>query len=225
MKNNKQFKFIGAGVSFALFCLLIVLVKTVDVAAIGPEDTSIGLSHLNAAVHSALGVNSFWYMITEFLCYVAIAIVIEYALIGLFELITRKSFAKVDKYLYCLGGLYAVVFVLYAVFEKVVINYRPIIEEGAEHVEASFPSSHTMLACTVLGSVFLVIRKYGNQVVKKNVNEKLLQVAIAVMCVVTVLGRLLCGVHWFTDIIGGVLISTALLFAFAGVLDITDDLK
>ena len=34
---------------------------------------------------------------------------------------------------------------------------------------------------------------------------------------VLMVGRLLSGVHWLTDIIGGVLISLGLLFLFAGV--------
>jgi undecaprenyl-diphosphatase len=35
--------------------------------------------------------------------------------------------------------------------------------------------------------------------------------------VIAVAGRLLSGVHWFTDIVGGVLISMTLLACFSGV--------
>lgn len=222
MKNSSTSKkFVLSGVFFALFLVLIALVKTVDVAAIGPEDTSIGMSHINSAVHEFFGINNLWYAITQATGVIAICLVLEYAIIGLLELISRKSFAQVDNYLYCLGGLFAVVLVLYAFFEKVIINYRPIIEEGAEHVEASFPSSHTMLVCTVLGAVIMVLRKYGN-VSSKNQSKttaKFLQIFLFVLIILTVVGRLVCGVHWFTDILGSVLISASLLFLFSGCLD------
>lgn len=217
--SNKKLAF--SGVFFALFILLIVLVKTVDVAAIGPEGTSIGFSHINGAIHDFFGINTLWYAITQATGVIAICLMLEYAIIGLLELISRKSFAKVDNYLYCLGGLFATVVVLYVLFEKVVINYRPIIEEGAEHVEASFPSTHTMLVCSVLGGVVMILKKYGN-VNSKNQSKRtaaFIQVFLIVLIILTVIGRLVCGVHWFTDILGGVLISAALLFLFSAALD------
>jgi undecaprenyl-diphosphatase len=39
---------------------------------------------------------------------------------------------------------------------------------------------------------------------------------------ITVFGRLICGVHWFTDIVGGILISVSLVTAFAAFLDYCD---
>ena len=226
MKNSSKTRmsFILSGIFLALFAVLIVLVKTVDVATIGPEGTSIGLSHINAGVHEFFGINDTWYAITQATGVIAICLVGEYALIGLLELISRKSLEKVDGYLYCLGGLFVVVGILYVLFEKVVINYRPIIEEGAEHVEASFPSSHTMLVCTVLGSVIIIIRRYGEKAskIKNDKRALILQVVLAVFILLTVIGRLVCGVHWFTDILGGVLISAALLFAFSASLEILD---
>ena len=221
MSNKGKKNLILSGVFFALFVLLIVLVKTVDVAAIGPEGTSIGFSHINGAIHDFFGINMLWYAITQATGVIAICLMLEYAIIGLLELISRKSFSKVDKYLYCLGGLFAAVVVLYALFEKVVINYRPIIEEGAEHVEASFPSSHTMLVCSVLGGVIMILKKYGN-VNTKNQSKRtaaFIRVFLSVLILLTVIGRLVCGVHWFTDILGGVLISSALLFLFSAALD------
>ena len=224
-RSNRRFVF--SAVIFVLIFVLIALVKTFDVAAIGPEGTSIGFSHLNGAVHEFFGLSNVWYAITQATGIVAICLVLEYAILGLIQLISRKSFAKVDRYIYCLGGLFAVVFVLYALFEKVVINYRPIIEEGAEHVEASFPSSHTMLVCTVLGSVILILDKYGNIGIKNQSKKTVtfLKAFLFVLILLTVIGRLVCGVHWLTDILGGVLISLALLFLFSAVLDRVDDKK
>ena len=219
MKNNSITKFICSGVLFVLFFVLIALIKSYDVDAIGPESTSIGLSHLNLAVHNIFGYSKFWYFLTEIFGLVAIGVVLQYAVAGAYQLIKRKSLLKVDTPILLLGGLYVVVFALYGLFEKVVINYRPIIEEGAEHVEASFPSSHTMLVCVVMGSLILMINKYRLQA--SSSDRLLIRIIAAVIIVLTVIGRLVCGVHWFTDILGGVIISGALLCLFSGLLDKT----
>ena len=209
-------KFLLAVLFLILFAVLILLVKKVNVAAIGPEGTSIGLSDLNKSFHEMTGENHTLYKISEYLGYGALALVGVFGLVGLAQLIRRRSLLKVDHEILALGGLYVVVLGLYFVFEKVVINYRPVIMEGDAHVEASFPSSHTMLAMVVLGSTLMVISKY--------VKQDGLRVGLEMLCIISivllVLGRLLCGVHWLTDIIGGVLISGALLFAFAGVKDL-----
>ncbi|SFC92863.1 phosphatase PAP2 family protein [Butyrivibrio sp. YAB3001] len=209
IRNNYLF----GGLFFALFLVLIILVKAADVAAVGPNDTSIGLSHINVAVHEFFGINDAFYKLTEVFGILAILIAGFFAVFGGAQLIYRKRIDKMDKEILALGGLYTVVVVLYAFFEKVIINYRPVIEESGE-VEASFPSSHTMLICVIMGSFIMVLDKYiRNQTVKRIVS-----IAAKVVILLTVIGRLVCGVHWFTDILGGVLISMALLCVFGGVL-------
>ena len=211
-QNTKENYFLKALVSFLLFVVTILLVKFVDVKAVGPENTEIGLSSINVAIHEIFGVNMGWYTLTELFGVLAILVVAVFAFFGLYQLVKRKSLAKVDNEILLLGGLYAVVFFLYILFEKVVINYRPIIEEGKEHVEASFPSSHTMLICVVMGSVILVIGKY----ITDDKIKRIIIIACAVIIALTIAGRLVCGVHWFTDILGGCFISMALLNVFEG---------
>ena len=209
-------KFLLAGLLLVLFLVLIVLVKKVNVADIGPEGTSIGLSDLNKSFHDMTGENETLYKITEYLGLAALALVGVFALVGLVQLVQRKSLLKVDGEILALGGLYVITLGLYVVFDKVAINYRPVIMEGDAHVEPSFPSSHTMLAVVVLGSTLLLLSKYI-----RNERIRVVLELICIICIVTlVLGRLLCGVHWLTDIIGGVLISGALLFLYAGVKDL-----
>lgn len=145
MKNRT--KFLMAGVPGLLFVILMILILTFDVAPIGPEGTSIGLSHINKIVFDVFGVNILWYNITDWLGVVAIAVAFVFALIGLAQLIKRRSLLKVDKSILALGGLYIIVIGLYVLFEILSINYRPIIMPGCEYPEASFPSSHTMLVC------------------------------------------------------------------------------
>jgi len=211
MKNKTKYSLA------ALFGLLaiawIALIKCVDVAAIGPAGTSVGLSRLNQAVHDLTGVHMLWYDITDWLGILAVLAVAAMALLGLVQLIRRRSLLKVDREILCLGGLYLVIFLLYVFFEKVIVNYRPVIMPGCTAPEASFPSSHTMLTCVVLGGILMVLDNY--------VKHKGACTALKALCwlvmVVAVVGRLISGVHWFTDIIGGLLISAALLALYAAV--------
>ena len=118
-----------AAVSGALFLLLILLVKTVDTAAVGPNGTVIGLSHINVAVHEFCGVNIFWYKLTQVMGIIAILVAAGFALLGVKDLITYRSIRKVDPEILKLGGLYAVVIVLYAFFEKV------MCDESGQNIE------------------------------------------------------------------------------------------
>lgn len=212
MKNKGCYAL--GGISAVISLLIIAMVRMVDVSAIGPNGTSIGLSHINQKVHETIGVNQIWYDITEILGGVAILVAGIFALVGFVQLVKGKSLAKVDKEIYAVGGLYAVVVVLYALFEKVIINYRPVIMDGETAPEASFPSSHTMLTCVVMGSAIILIGKY----IQSEGLKKILQIAAAVILIVTVVGRLISGVHWFSDIMGGIFISLTLVSIFAGII-------
>ena len=208
-------KLLAAGVSGLLVAVLIVLVCFVDVQAIGPEGTRIGLSHLNRFVFELFGVNMLWYEVTDWLGLAAIGTAFLFAAAGLIQWIRRKDIRKVDKEILSLGGLYFIVIGLYVLFELAVVNYRPILMPGSTHPEASFPSSHTMLVCVIMGSALLLLGKYVNG----KILRKVLQAICAATIGVTVLGRLISGVHWFTDIVGGVLISIMLLNLYADILE------
>lgn len=191
-----------------------MLVRCVDVAPIGPAGTSIGLSHINGEIHESLGRGETWYKISKYLGYVSLAMAAAVALLGLWQLIQRKSLQMVDREIKVLIGLYAVVAILYVLFNKIAINYRPVLEAGQTVPEPSFPSTHTMLACTIFGSAVMVIPKY----VKNPGAAKALQACCIIALVVTVIARLLSGMHWFTDIIGGLLLSGALLALTGGLI-------
>ena len=212
MKEKKYY--LTAAVCALLTVILIALVRTVDVAAIGPAGTVIGLSRINGAVHELTGVNMSWYKLTEVVGYLAILTGLVFAALGCLQLIRRKSLKKVDWELLCLGGLIVALAILYVFFKKVIVNYRPIIMPGDTEPEASFPSSHTMLACSLMGGVMLVLGRY----IKKRSLCTALRALCALMIAVMVAGRLVSGVHWFTDIIGGLFISGMLLALMAGAL-------
>ena len=217
MKNKK--KYFAAGVCGLLAAALIVLVRFVDVQAIGPEGTRIGLSHLNRFVFELSGVNMLWYEITDWLGLAAVGTAFLFALMGLVQWIRRKDLRKVDTEILALGGLYLVVLGLYVLFERVIVNYRPVLMPGSTHPEASFPSSHTMLVCVVIGSAMMLIGKY----ITGTVPRRVLRTVCVLVIGITVIGRLISGVHWFTDIVGGILISAMLLYLYAGVLERTGE--
>ena len=211
MKNKGRITF--AGISGLSAVLLIILVRFADVRPIGPEGTSIGLSHLNQSVFDRFGVNMLWYEITDWLGVAAVLTAFLFALTGMLQLIKRRSLLKVDRAILALGGLYIIVIGLYVLFEVLIVNYRPIIMPGGTGPEASFPSSHTMLVCVSMGSAMMLIDRY----ITVKTLRGLLRIICAVIIGVTVIGRSIAGVHWFTDILGGILISAALLALFAEV--------
>ncbi|MBQ7541934.1 MAG: phosphatase PAP2 family protein [Clostridia bacterium] len=211
MKNKGTF--IMASVGGFLTALLIVLIRFVDVAPIGPQGTAIGLSHLNRFIFDLFGVRMIWYTITDWLGVAAVLTACLFAALGFVQLVKRKSLFKVDKEILLLGALYIVLIGLYVLFERVIVNYRPIILPGGTHPEASFPSSHTLMVCAVMGSACMLMKKY----IKNKTLRTALQAFCAVVIGVTVIGRLISGVHWFTDIVGGILISSTLLTVYAGV--------
>lgn len=202
MKNKKNI----------LICVLLVLisiiytllVKYVDPSTIGPNGSVVGFSSLNSFVFNLTGNNMTLYKITEILGIIPILIALMYAVIGLIQVIDRKSL-KVDKELIALGILYIIVILIYVFFEKCIINYRPVLIDGI--LEASYPSSHTLLSICICGSS-LLINKYlfNNKKIYKYIN-----IISIISMVLIVLGRLLSGVHWASDIIGSIIISITLL--------------
>lgn len=213
MKKNRGF--VLPAVLCALTLLYIVLLKTVDVAPVGPQSTSVGFSHLNQSVFNAFGVNESWYKVTEVLGIGSIALAFVFALMGFIQLMQRKNIMKVDHQLLASGALYFAVIALYVLFEIVVINYRPVIMPGETAPEASFPSSHTMIGAVIMGSAVILSEYY----IKNENLRKTVQVILCILIMVMTFGRLLSGVHWLTDILGGVLISLTLLSCFQAALE------
>jgi undecaprenyl-diphosphatase len=197
------------GICFIIFT---VLVKFVDVQPVGAEASLIGFANLNTAVFQLLGTNDFCYRLTQCLGIVAIATAARYAIDGFIQLIKRKSLFKVDREIISLGVLYALMLMIYVFFEKFIINYRPILLDG--ELEASFPSSHTILSICICVSSLIVSKKY---VPKKYIN--ITTFITVLLLTMVLLGRTISGVHWISDIVGGIIISITLLSYFITVLN------
>lgn len=209
MKDNRKY-FIISAILFVLFVVFTFLVKTVDVQAVGPQGSEVGFATINKAVSDAIGYNESIYKVSEILGYLAIGTVIIFGLFGVMQLYYKKGFKNVDKDLYALCGLYALCLIVYVVFEKIVINYRPIILE--EGLEPSYPSSHTILAVAFISAAIVEFRV--------RLKAKKTRTIVVSLCVLdgigVVLTRMLSGVHWLTDILGSLLISGACFVLFLG---------
>ena len=209
-RTGKKRIFVGAGF-LAAFVLWTVLVSFVDICAIGPNRSSVGFATLNGYVHELIGVNIPLYTITDWLGLVPIGVAFSFAILGLVQWIKRKSLLKVDQSLLVLGGFYIVVLAAYIFFEAVVINYRPVLIDG--YLEASYPSSTTMLVMCVMPAAMMQLHER----IKNHVFRRCVMISIAVFIVFMVIGRLVSGVHWLSDIIGGALISAGLVIIYASV--------
>lgn len=194
---------------WAAFGLFTLLLTCVDVQAIGPQGVMVGFATVNEWAFQLLGVHLLWYHITDWLGVVAIAVAFAFAAAGLCQLITRKSIRKVDRHILVLGGFYLVVIGCYLFFETVVINCRPILMGG--NLEASYPSSHTMIVVSIMATATMVFRTLCPQ---KKGWCLAMDIFAAVVIAVTVMGRLIAGVHWLTDIAGGLLLSAALVVSY-----------
>lgn len=203
-KKNKKKLVLGASLVVA-FVLWTVFVRFVDVQAIGPEGSSVGFATLNGFVHELTGVNWLLYTVTDWLGLVPIAVALGFAILGLAQLIGRKSLWNVDHSILALGVFYIAVMAAYVFFEIVVINYRPTLIDG--YLEASYPSSTTMLVMCVMPTAAIQL----NARIKNTVFRRCAVIAIVVFTAFMVIGRLISGVHWITDIIGGTLLSAGLV--------------
>lgn len=202
------------GALLAAFALWTVFVRFVDVQAIGPKESCVGFATLNGYVHNLTGVNMSLYTVTDWLGLVPIGVALGFAILGLVQLIKRKSLWKVDHSILALGVFYIVVMAAYLVFEIVVINYRPTLIEG--YLEASYPSSTTMLVMCVMPTAAMQL----NERIKNTVFRRCVIITIIVFIAFMVIGRFLSGVHWITDIIGGALFSAGVVTTYFSICNI-----
>ena len=207
MKTKKKSLLIGC-ILIAMFVLWTVLIMTIDVQPVGQNGTDIGFADFNIEFHALTGVNMTLYTITDWLGLVPIIICMIFGGVGFIQLISRKSLLKVDKDILILGIYYIIVIFAYLIFEMIPINYRPIPIEGV--MEASYPSSTTLLVLSVMPTLIeQTSRRLNNDQAKKIIN-----VLAVLFSLFMVVGRLLSGVHWFTDIVGSVILSFGLYYIY-----------
>ena len=194
-----------------LFALWTAAVTAVDVQAIGPQGSRVGLAGLNGWIHGLTGVHMWLYALTDWLSLIPLLLVLGFAILGLTQWIGRKSLLKVDRSILTLGGFYATVLGIYLFFEKCIVNYRPVLIEGK--LEASYPSSTTVLVICVMITAAM---EFQNRIQNPRKRRWITRM-ITIFTVLMVIGRLLSGVHWFTDIVGGIFLSIGLVMLYRAI--------
>ena len=208
MKKNGKKQLI-TGVSFMLvFVIWTWLIQKVDVPPVGQKGTDVGFAAFNCWFHKLTGVHMGLYTITDWLGLVPVFVCIVFGGIGLWQLIKRKNLFKVDTDLIYLGIYYVIVIFGYLFFEMCPINYRPILIEGI--LEASYPSSTTLLVLSIMPTLVL----QANRRIENRYLKRIIYAFTIVFSVFMVIGRLVSGVHWLTDIMGAVFLSTGLFYLY-----------
>ena len=211
MKESGK-RFLVYGITLvAAFIIWTVMIQSIDVQPLGVNGTDIGFATVNCWFHKVTGVNMTVYVLTDWLGLVPIFVCILFGSIGLIQWIKRRSLCKVDYDLILLGIYYIIVIAGYLVFEVIPINYRPILIEG--RMEASYPSSTTLLVLSVMPTLVFQM----NRRLKNETDKRVIGIITMFFTVFMVIGRLICGVHWFTDIAGAVLLSIGLFWIYKGI--------
>lgn len=200
-----QRNFVIAAALIAAFVLWTAAVSHVDVQPIGPEGSSVGFAALNGAFHRLTGVHMPLYILTDWLGLIPVAIGLGFALLGLGQWIRRGKLLRVDRSLLALGGVWLLVIAAYLFFEAFAVNFRPVLIEG--RLEASYPSSTTLLTLCVIPPAAMQL--HGR--IRRTHFRRWAVGALAAFGAFMVVARLLSGVHWLTDIIGGLLLSAGLV--------------
>ena len=208
MKKSEKKNLLIGSIFLAMFAVWTALIQSVDVQPLGQNGTSIGFATFNCWFHHFTGVNMAIYTITDWMGLVPVVICLIFAGIGLVQLIKRRSLFRVDADIMILGVYFVIVFLAYAIFEMIPINYRPILIEG--RMEASYPSSTTLLVLSVMPALVEQIKRRLSGIRVKQI----ITIAAIAFSVFMVTGRLISGVHWFTDIVGGELLSVGLYMLY-----------
>ena len=216
--KKKAKEILTAGIiMIIMFILWTILIQNIDVQSVGQNGTDIGFAKLNVWFHNITVVHMWVYTVTDWLGLLPIFICMVFGGVGLVQLIKRKSLLKVDKDIILLGVYYVLVIFGYLIFEMIPINYRPILIEG--FLEASYPSSTTLLVMSVMPTLaFQSYRRIVNSKIKRGI-----YVFTVLFTTFMVVGRTVAGVHWLTDIIGSVLLSSGLYLIYHGSVKLIDE--
>ena len=193
-----------------LFIAWSFAIQIIDVEAIGPMGTEVGFATINGWFHEMTGVHMWIYHVTDWLGLVPIFICMVFGWIGFIQLIKRRNICKVDYDIIILGLYYVIVIAGYLIFEMFPINYRPILIEGI--LEESYPSSTTLLVLCVMPTLVYQC----NQRLQNDRMKRTIAIMTGIFSFLMVIGRLIAGVHWLTDIIGSALLSMGLFHIYKG---------
>lgn len=219
MKDNRKRMLLTGIVLLATFVVWTVLIQHIDVQKAGPNGTEIGFATFNVWFHQMTGVHMLMYTITDWLGLVPIIVCMCSCALGLVQLVKRRSLLRVDSDILLLGGYYALVIMSYLLFEMVPVNYRPILIDG--NLEASYPSSTTLLVLSVMPT----LKYQSDQRMVNPMHKNAITIFVIVFSAFMVIGRMISGVHWATDIIGSVFLSFGLFMTYRFMTEYTSSKK
>lgn len=208
---KKIINFIPAICLTITFIVWTILVKTVDVKYI--DDVGyLGFYHFNIQVNQNViefARANLFDKLTDIGLYLSFASVLGFAILGVVQLVKRKSLKKVDIILYLLLAVYVISVMYYLIFEINKINYSPL--STPEELKASYPSSHVLFFITFMFIGLIAFFDY----VRVNKVIKICSYAfLGMLSVVYATSRLYSLHHYFSDIMGAVLLSGSLVLLF-----------
>jgi len=141
-----------------------------------------------------------WGSITNIILAASFADLAVFAILGLYQLIKRKSLKKVDRELLWAILPLVLMAITYIVFDKFfILNVRP---DGSG--EPSFPSTHAMVVATIFFITAIILPKY----IKSKTACAILDLMMVALLVFVCVGRVLANMHWISDVIGGLVFAT-----------------
>lgn len=192
-----------------LFVIWTILVKTIDVRPIGPLGSEVGLASFNQYFFNLIGYNNTLYKITDVLTYIFIVIALIFVVLAIYSIIEKRSIKKLNYRYYILFSGYGIIVITYILFELLKLNYRPVLIDN--QLEASYPSSHMLLSIFILLSAI----NMTNYLLKdKKIIRNIINISLILLLVFNIVGRIISGVHWMSDIIGGAFVSLGVYFIY-----------
>lgn len=132
--------------------------------------------------------------------------IICYTIILLITLISFRGkgyFSSMSLNLLC-------VYLFSVIFKNVFMRERPPFSLIDKPSDYSFPSGHTMCSVAFYGFIIYLVNKY--------IKNKILKWIIIFLCLITIIligfSRLYLNVHYFTDVIGGLILGLVCLLMF-----------
>ena len=204
MNRENKNTYFNALILFCAYIFFTITAMRFDRLSIGPNESIVGFSTVNLFFKNLLGYNPLFYKISSILGYGIILITVMFFVYTIFDIIKNKSLSKIDRSLFFLMVYYFLLVIVYIIFDKVVvINYRPVILKTT--LEPSYPSTHTFLAIAIMSAANTQFRlKIKDVDLCSKVN-----IIFTIYTFAVVFSRFLSGVHWFSDIIGGILLGAA----------------
>lgn len=196
-----------AATMLVAFSVWTVLIKTVDVRAVGADGVVVGLAGLNDWWWGLCGTKAVAKLLSDLVGYLVLVLLVGLAVWQVVVAIRGRSL-RLARHWWVLDGVIVALLVCYLVFELVVVNGRPLLVDGA--LKASYPSTHTLLFAVVLPLVAATVWR--------EINNRPLRFTVAAVCgvllVAGVILRAIAGVHWLSDIIGGLFLAATLVFTY-----------